>query len=655
MTKAIEVDFPFEQLDPVAELESWRKEINRPLYYIHKWWARRLGSVLRAILLGATSEVDEDIWQKFYRPHDLKDKKDKIVLDPFMGSGTTLGECAKLGIKAIGCDINPVSTFMVRQVLTRVELREIKQTYHEIQRDVQHEISQYYKTIDPNSWDGAQLCDVLYYFWVKVVKTPFGEEVPLFSKYVFSKNVYPKKKPKAQILCAACWAINEGRYDATTLSCYACGHTFNPQVGPAKRQKVTDKAGREYKIKELINASQKPPEQRIYVMLALTNNGQKVYLAPKRFDFELYEQASLHLAEASLPLPDMVIREGYNTNQVRGYNYLNWRHFFNDRQLLCLGILLKRILAIPETTIREMFLCLFSGCLEFNNMFCSFKGEGTGAVRHLFSNHILKPEKMPLENNVWGTAKSSGGFSTLYTSRLLRAKEYLLKPYEIKPLPSNGRRSARIYGPPIETSLTDNYQIFKRNGCTSLVLNGDSGRLPLPDASVDAVVTDPPYFDFVHYSELSDFFFAWLAPLLSSDYPYFDKENSGDKREVQHRSAETFAKNLGRVFKESYRTLKDDGLLIFSFHHSKPAGWLAIYQAIVKAGFEIVAAHPVKAEMSVAKPKSAARSPINLDAILVCKKGSLPMLFGDPMSSDNYLELLLAQQEGTDTHRALFG
>jgi len=30
------------------------------------------------------------------------------------------------------------------------------------------------------------------------------------------------------------------------------------------------------------------------------------------------------------------------------------------------------------------------------------------------------------------------------------------------------------------------------------------------------------------------------------------------------------------------------------------------------------------------------------------------LLFGDPMSSDSYLELLLAQAEGTDTYRALF-
>ena len=53
-------------------------------------------------------------------------------------------------------------------------------------------------------------------------------------------------------------------------------------------------------------------------------------------------------------------------------------------------------------------------------------------------------------------------------------------------------------------------------------------------------------------------------------------------------------------------------------------GWMAIYNAITKAGFDIVAAHPVKAEMSVASPKSAAKNPINLDAILICKKEVKP-------------------------------
>lgn len=109
---ALEHDFPSVPVSRIAEQESWRKEINRPLYHIHKWWATRLGSVFRAISLAALSDRDAQVWESFYERHNLTDK---VVLDPFMGSGSTLGEAVKLGAKAIGCDINPVSTFMVTQ------------------------------------------------------------------------------------------------------------------------------------------------------------------------------------------------------------------------------------------------------------------------------------------------------------------------------------------------------------------------------------------------------------------------------------------------------------------------------------------------------------------------------------------------------------
>src|SRR5579885_2016032 len=105
---ALERSFPIVQVSELGEQESWRKEINRPIYHIHKWWATRLGSVFRAILLGALSAPHTDIWKIFYERQNLTGK---IVLDPFMGSGTTLGEALKLGAKAIGSDINPISTF----------------------------------------------------------------------------------------------------------------------------------------------------------------------------------------------------------------------------------------------------------------------------------------------------------------------------------------------------------------------------------------------------------------------------------------------------------------------------------------------------------------------------------------------------------------
>lgn len=69
--KAIEVAFPVEEISQLAQHESHRKEIFRPIYHIHKWWANRLGSVFRGIVLGAISESNFDIWEGFYKKHDL--------------------------------------------------------------------------------------------------------------------------------------------------------------------------------------------------------------------------------------------------------------------------------------------------------------------------------------------------------------------------------------------------------------------------------------------------------------------------------------------------------------------------------------------------------------------------------------------------------
>ena len=615
---ALEHDFPIVEVSQVAEQESWRKEINRPIYHIHKWWATRLGSVFRAITLAALSGPTVDTWKGFYERHRLTGK---VVLDPFMGSGTTLGEAIKLGAKAVGCDINPVSSFLVRQAFTRVPEAELRAAFARLGRDIAPEIRRYYQTRDPQS---GELISVLYFFWVKTLVTPDGETVPLLSRYVFSQDAYPKKKPRAQIVCPNCWGVIEDRYDATCLTCPHCAHQFNPQEGPALGQYVTTKAGNRFRIKELLPADGTPPAHRLYAMLALRPDGEKVYLPARDEDLALFAEAEARLKTETLMLPTLAVRPGHNTDQARGYNYTYWRDFFNARQLLCLGLLLTAILEIEDEAIQEQLICLFSSTLEFNNLFCSYKGEGTGAVRHMFSNHILKPERAPLENSVWGTAKSSGTFSTLFESRLIRAKRYLDEPFEVdfeRDLTGERMGSCKtMASDPIRANRVQSWHDLITTDRGLLILNGDSSRLPVPDASVDAVVTDPPYFDFVHYSELSDFFFAWLSPVLKARYPWFSRPDSSDKGEVQHKDPRVFAKQLASVFSECRRVLKDDGVLAFSFHHSRPEGWAAIYEAITSAGFSVVAAHPVHAELRAASPKTAAKDPISLDAILVCRK-----------------------------------
>ncbi|MCY4210955.1 MAG: DNA methyltransferase, partial [Gammaproteobacteria bacterium] len=361
--KAIEVAFPVEEISQLAERESYRKEIFRPIYHIHKWWANRLGSVFRGIVLGAVSRSNIDIWKEFYKKHDLQDV---CILDPFMGSGTTLGEAAKLGVKPVGCDINPISTFAVRQALTDVDVDKLERAFQKLEQEVRPEIQRYYTTLDRET---NLPIPVLYCFWVKLVDTPSGETVPLFNSYIFSKDTYPRQKPSARIVCPACWSVNTGRYDATSLICHHCSHEFNPQNGPANAQYVTDSKGNKFRIKELLPEDGQPPRHKLYAIMALNKEGEKVYLSPNAYDLDLAEEAEKRLEEEKLPLPEMPIRRGHNTDQAIGYNYLYWKDFFNSRQLLCLGLLLKKILEIKSEVVRDQFLCLFSGTLEFNNLF----------------------------------------------------------------------------------------------------------------------------------------------------------------------------------------------------------------------------------------------------------------------------------------------
>ena len=619
MVTAIEQGFPTKELSVLAELESWRKEVNRPTYHMHKWWATRLGSVFRAILIGALSEAETDIWESFY---DTVSFPDKVVLDPFMGAGTTIGEALKLGCTVIGADINPVSTFQVRKAIEPVDMDELKEAFQRVEHKVKPQIQSLYQTIDPKT---GLLVDILYCFWVMTVPCPYcNTSVDLFDTTIFAKNAYPQRVPEAQSVCLHCGNINTTRYDSVYEKCASCKKEYNPQMGNVCHDSATcPSCTQSFKIIQAVSASENPPTYSMYALLVLTSDGSKKYIRPDTEDIARYNEIKEFVHTHEMLLPTSAVEPGHNTNQMLKYNYQHWRQLFNERQLYSLSLLLQAILEEPNKACRELLLLLFSGTLEYNNMFCSYKGEGTGAVRPLFSHHILKPERMALENVVWGTPKSSGCFSTFSYSRLCSALAYRQEPFELQAVcDGTNVKGKKVFGlSNATTSLTaTDFPTLNRDKNKALLFCTDSAHLDLPDQAVDIVVTDPPYFDFVHYSELADFFYAWLRLSLSQDYEEFRDETTRHPQEVQHKDANTFSSALKGVFLECRRVLKPEGLLIFSFHHSRNEGWEAVGKAIIDAGLEVVAAHPIKAEMAGASPKSQASSPINYDAILVCKR-----------------------------------
>lgn len=616
--RLIESDsFSFEFVSELAEMESWRKEVYRPVYHIHKWWAKRLGSVFRAILLGSVLPEKESLADAFYRQHDYSGL---TVFDPFMGSGTTVGEAHKLGFTAMGRDINPVACESVRVALGPLDRDALLGAFGQLSAGVGERIRGLYRTTD----EAGHQCDALYFFWVKVVPCPAcAASVDLFPSYVFARNAYPGRKPEVRVCCPGCGDIFTADVNDLEARCPQCRREFDLHKGPASGASATcQKCGHVFPIAKTVLALGHPPAHRMFGKLVLTGADDKIYVPVSREDDLAYKRCSDELGKSRLLLPGLEMENGHNTKQVLNYAYRSWREFFNDRQLLALGWLHEAILELSNDAVRAALLNVFSGVLEFNNMFASYKGEGTGAIRHMFSHHILKPERVPIEGNVWGTSKSSGSFSTLFKSRLLRAIEYRMVPFEVAVENGSGGSSGkRVFGssPPfsgrVETAWPPGGKLVPR---TIFLSCGSSAATGLGDASVDLVVTDPPFFDNVHYSELADFFFAWqqLGPS-----PFVNgRSSTRHAEEVQDASAEQFSSKLRAVFRECHRVLRDDGLLVFTYHHSRADGWTSLAAAVVGAEFDVVNAHPLKAEMSVAAPKSQAKEPIQLDVVLVCRK-----------------------------------
>ena len=100
-------DIPF-----TADLARREKAIQqnyRPIIAVHKWFARRPGTLFRALLLSEFS--DAPVRDAFYRAGNLRGK---TIVDPFMGGGTPLIEANRMGADVKGFDINPMSYWIVR-------------------------------------------------------------------------------------------------------------------------------------------------------------------------------------------------------------------------------------------------------------------------------------------------------------------------------------------------------------------------------------------------------------------------------------------------------------------------------------------------------------------------------------------------------------
>lgn len=197
MKRAIEESFPIVEINRLAVPE---RNAFKPIYQMHKWFARRASCVFRAILLASMKPAGTDIMAEFYKDHtDDPETNGVKVLDPFMGGGTTVVEALRLGCDVTGIDLNPVAWFIVKTEVEPVDIDELKAAFKRLEerktasgKSVKEELLSHYKTECPCCGKNNPLnpplskgeADIIYTFWVKsaICTNPTcKKEVPLYS------------------------------------------------------------------------------------------------------------------------------------------------------------------------------------------------------------------------------------------------------------------------------------------------------------------------------------------------------------------------------------------------------------------------------------------------------------------------------------------
>ena len=594
----LENGFPLEELQHLALTEGNSK---RPIYKIHKWWARRLGSVFRTLVMSSflpPHEKYNDFWAKYYNGFS---QDDKIIYDPMMGGGTSLIEGLKLGCKVIGCDINPVAWFVTKKEIEEFDENVVDTYYHNIEQKVGPKIRKLFETSCLND----HKCESIYHLWIRRIECKnCKNKFDLFSNLVIRHN-----EDGDVIICPKCDGVFHTKQKGKIIKCNLCKSSFDKYLKTVDNGIYScPECVTKEKVVDNIKRVGQPLPTRIFCIEYFCDKCGRGFKSPAKKDLKLYENTRKAFLKnkSSILFPKQEIPDDnkYDRRPItHGFRY--FYELFNPRQLLSLSMILNEIKKIPNQNAKEFLLLTFSSALETNNVLCKYE-TNWGKIGALFSMPSYHVPERYAENNPLGIGR--GSFPRTYL-KLKRGKSYAQNAYEMvhKNRTKKSRNERKFTG---ESIMADRAELYCR----------DSGNMrKVKSKSVDAVVTDPPYFDTIHYSRLADFFYVWLRLVLKNQYKWFEPETSRRTKEVRgpSDSREDFVFGLTRILKECHRVLKDEGLLVFTFHHTQKWAWSGLRKTLNDSGFHVTATPIMRSEGRTGFRKG---SNTSYDVCVVCRK-----------------------------------
>lgn len=566
----IDTAFPLEQANALAAIESYNKHLYRPNTYLHKWWARRSGTTFRHILKQLAEQPEK---RDYYAPGGLEGK---IILDPMMGGGTIIHEAVRLGAKVVGFDLDPIPYLQARASLTWLPLEEKIQVFAGFYRSLREKLAPFWTTTCPDCSQPAETQFVLYGMRKRC---NCGEALFVDSLLlrIESNGARIEIDPDTGRI---------GKPETHT-------GTARPLVFE-KRQKVCPVCQQTFQ--EILDI---PYAQR-YRPLFIVGECKKHGLFFKNFDTPdqmLIDQAQEYVqSQIVLPLAELSVRGGPKSNDLRKRNILSYADLYSARQLIFIATA-KTLLDQVEPHHRGWLSLLVSTALELNSLLCGYKGvdvNRAGAIRHVFSHHAYSFPYAALENNPLFSGNTSGTLGLLFKDRIEAAQRWAETPVERKQ--SGGQwLKVKIQGEIDSGNLVTDYAGLVAADKAVFVAQQDSTHMPLPAQSVDYVVTDPPYYDSVQYSDLADFFRVWLRWFLpdSADWNYQISKSAAVESSAEGRK---YYEVMAQIWTECHRVLNPAGQLIFSFHHWRPDAWAYLTLSLKAANFRLVNAVVILSE-----------------------------------------------------------
>jgi adenine-specific DNA methylase len=601
----------------IAELALREKQIQqnyRPIIAVHKWFARRPGTLFRGLILAEFGDAPvEDL---FFQANSFPGKR---VADPFMGGGTPLIEANRVGCDVLGFDINPMSAWIVREEIEHLDLPAYQEAAAALLKALRADLDGLYRTDCPLY--GDKNVPVKYFLWVKEIDCEAcGEAVPLYPGYLLSENA---RHPANVLVCSQCGQLNETDRLDKLGACRDCDAALILE-GPARRGRCA--CPKCQHINTYPRPESGPPRHRLFA-IEYYNPARKAGHQGRFFkkadaqDIARYRKAERRWRALSpLFVPDQPILAGDETDRLHRWGYELYSDLFNPRQLLGLEQSARLISAVVNQRVRHALATNLSDLLRYQNMLCRYD---TMALKSLdiFSVHGFPAGLVQAESNLLGIVNGndinvgSGGWTNII-EKYTKAKRYCDAPFEVR------RRGAQKIQVPIDGEwIGERMNGHQQRSVTISCAN--SGALDLPAASLDAVFTDPPYFGNVQYGELMDFCYVWLRRLVGHDAAGFERESSRDSEELtvnqtEGRDLEHFTEGLADVYANMARALKPGAPLAFTYHHNKLEAYQAIAVGILDAGLTCSAALPCPAEMGGSIHIHGTGSSI-VDTVFVCR------------------------------------